>query len=55
MPDDREKSSEKFSYSVNYGDLRVKVDTTISQTRKDSGDKDTYLHRTWDVKKEDNK
>lgn len=48
---DREKSSEKYSYTAIYGDKKVTVNTTISQTRKDNGEKDSYIHRNWKVNK----
>ncbi len=53
MANDREKATEESKYTVKYGNVNVKIQTTISQTRKDNGEKDTYVHRNWTVEEKD--
>lgn len=44
---DREKQSEKYSYK--YGNIKTEV--KIEQTRKDNGEKDTYVTKKVYVEK----
>lgn len=47
----REKSSEKSTYSVTYGNKTTRFERKIEQTREDNGEKNTYIKTLISTKK----